>query len=296
MTAICLLGMLGVVSSCKKEVKEPSIEQQPNGSDKVLKALGSGDWINFTTSGNKEYTSALAAGNFGPIVKNSGFDTGRAQIINHELKVTMLAHKLTGDGGVIGNFDIPDGPSYEVTYRVKFPSGFIWGGNDKGGKLGFGFGIGDGNTGGDKSDGNGGSVRLMWIKLSNGKAVFKPYIYHTNMPDSYGDDLGLDYGYSPNDQGLNTNTYYTIKIRVRSNTNADNISSHNNGELMMSVDGHTFLSRNNMNFAWKSGKKWIRELLFQTFRGGKEDSWKTGTDTYIYYDDIKFTKDPTGTF
>ncbi|HET8829736.1 MAG TPA: hypothetical protein VFM79_10360 [Pelobium sp.] len=292
--AICLLAALGI-TSCKKETSQLA-EKETATSDKTLKTLGSGDWINFNTSSNKEYTGALAEGNFGNMVNNSGFNTGRAQILNHELRIKLLANKLQGAGGVIGDFDIPDGPSYEVTYRVKFGSGFDFGNTNKGGKLGFGFGIGDGNAGGNKSNGNGGSVRLMWVKLSNGKAVFKPYIYHTNMPDSYGDDLGMDYGHSPYNLGLQPNTYYTIKIRVKSNTNSDNNTNNNNGELRISVNGYTILTRTNMNYATATGKKWINELLFHTFRGGNEPDWESDNDHYIFYDDIKFTKDPTGAF
>lgn len=302
-TAICLLGISGVVSSCEKQTEEQlsgvklsnGLKTKQSGtSAALLQFAGNGNLINFNSSSDKEYTKALAEGNFGTMVNNSGFDAvpTKVEIVNHELRIKLLANKLSGDGGVIGDFDIEDGPSYEVTYKIKFQPGFDFGGTDKGGKLGFGFGIGDGNTGGVISNGNGGSVRLMWIKLSNGKAVFKPYVYYTNMPDNTGDDLGMDYGYSPNNDGLQTGVFYSIKMRVKSNDNVAN----NNGEIRISVDGYTILTRTDMNFATVSGKKWIRELLFQTFRGGNTDAWKSQGDWYIYYDDIKYTKDPTETF
>jgi hypothetical protein len=46
---------------------------------------------------------------------------------------------------VIANIDISDGSAYELDYDVRFHSQFDF---SRGGKIGFGFLVGDGNTGG----------------------------------------------------------------------------------------------------------------------------------------------------
>lgn len=51
--------------------------------------------------------------------------------------------------GVIAQIDVTDGSEYELHYDVKYHSQFDW---IRGGKVGFGFKIGDGNTGCDKAD------------------------------------------------------------------------------------------------------------------------------------------------
>jgi hypothetical protein len=61
-------------------------------------------------------------------------------------RIKLLANALSGDGVVIGNVDISDGSAYELDYDVEFHSLFDF---SRGGKIGFDFLVGIGNTGGD---------------------------------------------------------------------------------------------------------------------------------------------------
>lgn len=90
--------------------------------------------------------------------------------------------------GFYPQFNIADGTSYEVTYEIKFAKGFDW---RAGGKPRVGFGIEDVFAGGDPTNGNGGSARMMWNQTSSGKKIFKLYLYLTDMPGTgrYGTNI-----------------------------------------------------------------------------------------------------------
>jgi hypothetical protein len=282
---ICFLFTAGLSVACTEDIVEPDKRGMDEQSATTPRAIG--DWINFNSSSNKPYTQTLVENDFGPLVLKGDWKQNQAYIINNTLKVTMLKNQ-DSEGGLIAKFFVEKRPSYEVTFKLKFYNDFDF---NKGGKLGFGFGFGDVSTGGDSvaKEGNGGSVRMMWNRTNSGQHIFKPYIYHYDMPATYGDNLGA--AVFPASGTLVHNRWYTIKIRVKSNTN-----SSKNGEVKVKVDGITILDRNDVRFAINTNKRWVSQLLFQTFRGGNDNTWHSQKDDHIYYDDIKVTKDPTTAF
>ncbi len=127
------------------------------------------------------YTSSQAAADFGNI---GGWNDSRTWISGGTCRIKLLPNALSGAGGVIGNVDISDGTAYELDYDVRFHSQFDF---SRGGKIGFGFLVGDGNTGGDPGwDGNGGSLRLMWYQTDAGRVFFQPYVYYKDQPGEFG--------------------------------------------------------------------------------------------------------------
>lgn len=220
------------------------------------------------------YTRAMATADFGvPIEMN----WQNINIVNNQARVRIPANTLSQ--GNIVNIDIADGTEYELSFKVKFGTGFDW---SRGGKVGFGFHIGNGYTGCNKADnGLGGTARLMWYNAAGSKtntvtsgAYFRPYVYYKDMPENCGNSFGKQ------SKQLATDTWYTIKIKVKSNTgsNADGLVSYE-------VDGENLLTQS-IRWTTNDAYRKVRYLTFHTFRGGSQDYWQATTDGFIYYDDI----------
>jgi hypothetical protein len=189
-----------------------------------------------------------------------------------------LANALSAAGGMVANIDIPDDDAYEVTFSVKSHSTFDW---SRGGKIGFGFRIGEGNTGCNKADdGNGGSARLMWYTDNSGRTYFRPYVYYKDMPGNCGNDFGKSY---PASGSLSKGTWYTVKITVRSNT-----GSNSNGAITYTVNGTILYSDTSFRWTTNDSQRLIKTLAFHTFRGGSDSYWESDADSYIYYDNVSW--------
>lgn len=220
------------------------------------------------------YTKAMATADFGvPIEMN----WQNADIISKQLRVRVPANSLSQ--GNIVNIDISDGTEYEMSFKVQFGEGFDW---SRGGKVGFGFHIGNGYTGCNKADnGLGGTARLMWYhptgeknnKVTSG-AHFRPYVYYKDMPDRCGNSFGRE------SKRLVTKTWYTVKIKVKSNT-----GSNTDGLVSYEVDGENLLTQ---NIRWTTNDSYrkVRYMTFHTFRGGSQEYWQSTTDGHIYYKDL----------
>ncbi|WP_200587572.1 polysaccharide lyase [Pedobacter segetis] len=279
-----VLGLsLTVLLACKKEgnatypVKNPSEVKPPAETG----------MITFDNYANGIYSAANAKTDFYQ-TNISSWKDDRAEIVDKALRVKLMPGDV--NQGFYPQFDIVDGTSYEVTFDIKFAKGFDW---SLGGKLGVGFGIGDVIAGGNPTNGNGGSARIMWNQTSTGKIIFKPYLYYTDMPDKYGTNV-VNSAFYPQSGSLKDDTWYTIKMRVKSNT-----GFNANGSVQVKVNGEQILSSNTINWGDNSNGKTkglIKTLMFQTFRGGQGPDWESKGVSYILYDNIKVTKDPTEVF
>ncbi len=275
-TRCAALSMITLLSACTKEnVKE---ERLAAGSSLETQAVGSTilnnwsvNWDNYAHGST--YTANNAATDFGNV---TGWVDSRGMISNGNLRITLLKNALSGAGGVVANIDISDGTAYEVDYDIRFHSQFDW---SRGGKLGFGFSIGDGNTGGDPGwDGNGGSARLMWYQTDAGRVFFQPYVYFKDQSGQYGETFGKSY---PSSGSLNKGQTYHVHLYVKSNT-----GSNTNGHVQYVIDGTVVLDQH-IRCTTNDSKRLIKGLTFHTFRGGSQDYWESATDGYIYYDNLK---------
>lgn len=245
--------------------------------------------ITFDNYANGIYSSTNARQDFYQTTVSS-WRENRAEIVDKTLRVKLMP----GDVNHLGfypQFNIVDGTSYEVAYDIKFAKGFIW---RAGGKLGVGFGFGDVIAGGNPPNGNGGSARITWNQTSSGKKTFKPYLYFTGMPGKYGTNIVNTADYPRDGTSLKDDTWYTIKMRVKSNT-----EFNANGSIKVKINGLQILSSDTVNWGDNTGGKnkgWIKTLMFQTFRGGQGPEYASSVEDYIFYDNIKVTKDPTDTF
>jgi hypothetical protein len=227
---------------------------------------------------NGPYTLAQATLDFKNVV--TGWDQNRMQIIGGKLRTTLLANVVGPDGGLVSWIDIADGAEYQLQFDMMFDNNFDF---SAGGKVGFGFLLGAGYTGGQPaSDGNGGSARIMWYK-SGGRSSLKPYIYHKDQPGQYGDDFAKTY---PATGSIAKGQWHTVKIYVKSNT-----GSNTDGRLQVSINGTTLLDKA-MRWTTNDAKRLINRICFETFRGGADASWTSPTDGQIYFDKVSWTALP----
>ncbi len=255
---------IGLAYSCSKD--EMPENKKPEGTDTVIDL----DW-NSTTAG--QYTTSNAQKDFGNM---SGWQPSRVDLANNGIRVKLLADKLSGSGGIVANVDLQPAPEYKVTYDVMFPEDFIWG---RGGKVGFGLRLGDGNTGCDKADdGNGGSARIMWYTNDAGVTTLRPYLYYYDMPDDCGDNPGSVY---PSSGSIEKGKWYKIEMTVKSN-----LSENKDGHIKVIINGTVVLD-SAIRWTNKNSKRLINRLAFSTFRGGSQSHWMVDEDTFIHFDNLK---------
>lgn len=274
-TRTIVLSALVLMASCGKEATQQPLKlDQATAVGNVINSTWAVNWDNFTTG--TTYTTDQAVSSFGNV---TGWNESRAYISNGNARITLLPNALSGAGGVVANINITDGSAYEVDYDVRFHSQFDW---SRGGKLGFGFSIGEGNTGGDPGwDGNGGSARIMWYQTDAGRVFFQPYIYFRDQSGQYGETFGKSY---PSSGSLNKGQTYHVHLYVKSNT-----GSNTDGHIQLVIDGTIVLDRA-MRWTTNDAQRLIKGLTFHTFRGGSQDYWKSSTVGYIYYDNLKVHK------
>lgn len=264
-------GILLLVSCGSDNLTENLYQNQGNETTRTILDL---NWDQYQDGAYKE---ADAKKDFITLSKWNN----RVSIQDKALNVKLLANELSGNGGIVAQTKIPSSDEYLLSFDVRFSEDFIWG---KGGKVGFGLLIGEGNTGCDKADdGNGGSARMMWYTSDNGDTRFKPYMYYKDMPGDCGDNLKNAAAY-PASGSLEKGKWYNIEIYVKSNT-GDNVDGH----VTYKVDGHVILDEN-IRWTTNDQKRLISELTFATFRGGSENVWKTDVDTNLKLDNLKLKK------
>lgn len=223
------------------------------------------------------YTYSEASADFGS-ASITGWNDSRAYISGNQARATLAPNAVSD--GLIAGFDISDGSAYELDYDVRFHSQFDW---SRGGKVGFGFLIGDENTGCDiASDGNGGSFRLMWYQNDQGRVYFQPYTYHRDMAGPCGDTFGKTY---PTSGSINKGQTYHVHMYLKSNT-----GSSKNGWVQLKIDNNTVLDQA-IRWTTNDAKRLIKRLSFHNFRGGKDVSlWGSSQTSYIYFDNVVVNK------
>ncbi|OAQ40298.1 hypothetical protein A5893_04920 [Pedobacter psychrophilus] len=233
--------------------------------------------LNWDKSKPGPYSYSNAVKDFGSIID---WAPSRTDIIDGTFRVTLLPNLLSGYGGLVAKTLIEEGTVYELTYDVKFDKDFDFG---KGGKVGFGLRVGDGNTGCDKAnDGNGGSARLMWY-TSDGTTKFKPYMYYFDMPENCGDNM-VSNAFYPKEGSIEKGKWYNIKIYVKSNN-----ANQKDGMIKVSIDGNIVLDQP-IRWTANNAKRFINKLSNDTFRGGSGNDWKTDNTGYIYLDHLTLKK------
>lgn len=232
------------------------------------------DWNNRT---NDTYTLDEVATDFGNILY--GWQEEKAFNSSGTCRVRLLKNSLGSDGGIISKIAVPPGSEYELQFDVKFHSAFDW---SRGGKIGFGFAIGDAFSGCNPAwSGDGGTVRLTWYQDDHGKVFFRPYVYYKDQPEECGDNFGKRF---PDTGNLTRGTWYTVKMYIKSNT-----GSQANGWIKITIENDVILNQA-IRWTTNDSKRLINGIYFSTFRGGSQSYWQSDTDGYIYFDNLRWTK------
>jgi hypothetical protein len=291
--SLFLVTLSAVSMNCTKQegVKVTSTNVVIVKTDTLVDPIVKGD--RFVTFSYNEgvYTSSNANADFGSV--DAPFNVyGNATIASNTAKVKIPAntHSDTEPApngqGFNANIDIIDGTEYELSYKIKFDAKFEW---SRGGKCGFGFTIGKGWSGcstGNK--GVGATARIMWYNPTNDannkgadNPHFQPYLYFADKADDCGETMSKKYG------NLKKDTWYTIYMRVKSNTD-----TLRNGLIEIRVDGTTLLYKNDVQWTTSNtgDNNLIKKINWNTFRGGSSNAWISSTDGFIYYDDVKWKK------
>lgn len=272
LSVIMTLLFAVILTSCAKDSEPTAIIDEDASS---ARAIYSSRSVSFTHP-TGTYTSAMATSDFGNV---SGWNQSRSYISSNRARATLVANTVGGSSGMTPNIDVSDGSEYELQFSVMFHSQFDW---SRGGKVGFGFLIGDGNTGCDKADdGLGGSFRLMWYRDDNNRCYFRPYTYYKDMPENCGNSFGATY---PSSGSLSKGTWYTVRMRVKSNT-----GTSTNGRVQLWVNGTSVLDRS-IRWTTNDTKRKVRYISFHNFRGGSQSYWASSTVGYIYFDNLSWTR------
>ncbi|RYZ20699.1 MAG: hypothetical protein EOO16_15785 [Chitinophagaceae bacterium] len=225
------------------------------------------------TDGTYGYTQALAD------FKSIPFWGSNTVISGGAMKTTLLKNAIGPSAGNVSRIDVLDAQEYQLNFDLKFDAAFDW---SAGGKVGFGFLLGEGNTGGDPAwDGNGGSARIMWKKRSDGTAALVPYIYYKDQPGTYGDEFAK--GYPAAGSSLQKGVWYNVKMYVKSNT-----GSNTDGRVQILVNGTTLIDQA-IRWTTNDVQRLVKHVCFETFRGGAETYWQSATDGSIYFNNVAVT-------
>lgn len=282
LASITLFALLGAtLAACKKtavdELTPAADTSTQSSSANIQGTVINSSWsVNWNNYPDGTYTGINAATDFGNI---AAWTDNRAWISSGVLRVRLSANALAAAGGLISNIQVSDGTAYELDYDMRFHSQFDW---SRGGKLGFGFLVGDGNTGKDPGwNGNGGSMRLIWYQTSTGRVVFQPYLYYKDQPDSSGDNFGLSY---PATGTISKGKWYHVHLYIKSNTGSDT-----DGHATIAINGTVLLDKA-LRWTTNDSRRFIRNICFHTFRGGDTPDWESSTLGYIYYDNLVIHK------
>lgn len=280
--ALAMLLLSASFSACQKDeaqTKDESVASkdavEQGKSTTVEQAWPSNINTGFTHA-DGTYTYSEASADFGSATLG-GWNEDRAWISGNWARATLMPNSVSN--GLIADVDLSDGSAYEATWKVRFHSQFDW---SRGGKVGFGFLIGEGNTGCDiATDGNGGSLRLMWYNTGS-RVYFQPYVYHRDMAGPCGDTFGKTY---PTSGSLVKGQTYTVHMYIKSNT-----GSNTNGWVQVKIDGNTVLDQA-IRWTTNDAQRLIKKLSFHNFRGGKDVAvWGSSQTSYIYFDDLVVNK------
>jgi len=270
-----LAVLLTSAASCNKSVLEseyaaPELENLVGNSIMSTNNI-SVDWNNWTNGVN--YNVAMAIADFGDIHNFTHAEQARTLISLNRLRVTLLKNAYGASGGVITNSEIDNLEAYEMNYKIKFHADFDFA---TGGRLGFGFQIGDGAAG--VANGEGGTFRLAWDKDANGDVYFKPYIYYADQPGTSGDDFGVRY---PASGSIGGSVWYNVKMVFKANTKLDR-----NGRAELYINGVQVL---NAPIRWTKdhAKRKVNQLLFSNYRAGAGS--ESTRNANIWFDDFTLT-------
>jgi hypothetical protein len=215
--------------------------------------------------------------------KNSAVDSQQAFAGSKSLKVTYPKGTFGPDqNGGQAKLMLPPQKEYYASYRLRFSENFSWGGVHEGGKLP-GLAGGDNCSGGQSCNGtNGFSARFMW--RTGGKAVL--YLYHMDKPHQWGEDIDLRH-VTGKEVVFPKGEWVQLTERVKLNT-ISNGKANPDGEVQVWYNGEEVLHKKGIRFV--SNLDGVDNFYFSTFHGGNSAEWAPRETCWIWYDEIKVSR------
>ena len=179
-----------------------------------------------------------------------------------------------GSERVVGRAELDASRTYNLTQSIYLQKGFDWGGQNEGGKLGFGLGGNTSPTGGDtRSDGF--SARFMWRGNGDGSARLVVYAYTADRRQNppYGDDYILQNFQVP------VGEWFTVTLEVTANSTTERA----NGTLRAWVNDDLKLHRTGIHWQAEGPEPVVDRLLYATFHGGNDVSWSPAEAVYARF-------------
>ena len=173
-----------------------------------------------------------------------------------------------GQGGGQFRERLVPAKAYRLSYGIFFEKGFDF---RKGGKLP-GLGGGRGNTGGERTTGDGWSARYMWGE--GGQLAL--YLYHLDQKTKYGDHYGLGVKVVPG-------RWHSVEQVVEVNS-----PGKPDGRIRVRVDKSLVLDLRNLRLRGKVKPEvaLVDQFLFSTFHGGSGKDWAPIRDSHARFDDF----------
>jgi hypothetical protein len=209
-------------------------------------------------------------------------------IYKKQLKLALPSSIGTANGFEC-RINCTDSDTYQIQYDLKFDAGFSF---SKGGKVGLGFAIGEGVTGGRNTeatiDNKGGSFRIMWRTNSNGRAYLHPYVYYKDMTSKFGTD------FQSSRYNIVENSYYSIRLTIKTNTSATSRDGYAKMEVKKINDTNYTTVWEKSDIRWSGNadvaKRKIKTFYLSAFRGGSNNTW-SGTNgvNNIFIDNVNWT-------
>ncbi len=237
----------------------------------------------FSDPGSNNYNTSSTTG------WNRGGETQNLSLENGKLKVKYKANSFYG-GSLRHYFGgVDDSGSYlksetehnwvTLKYKFKFQDGFDLAQVGKAGKMPGLAGRRNGGWGCKQPGTNGyegWSSRMGYKELENGDYKLFAYVYHYDIPSSFGDcGDNIDVG------TVEVNTWFDVKMYVRVNT-VTSSGGNNDGILRVWLNNVLKVNRTNMRYIDDNEAK-ITELWVNNHIGGGLPSPQT---QYVYIDDV----------
>ncbi|MFC4563820.1 polysaccharide lyase [Nocardiopsis mangrovi] len=189
------------------------------------------------------------------------------------------------ESGAQAPFELAAAPEYYVSMWIRFDEDFSWGTTKYAGKVGIGLAGGDWCSGGQTCDGtNGFSSRFIW-RRADGEAAL--YYYHMDKEDTYGDYVVLEDNGSvvhwPRGEWVN------VVQRVKVNTVTGGQARYD-GEIEVFYNGRSAAEVTGLRFVTNDDQ--VDTAYLDSFAGGATPDFAPENDSYIWYDDIKVSTDP----
>lgn len=187
----------------------------------------------------------------------------------------------SGSERVLAGARLKPARTYTLRQSVLFEPGFDWGGENEGGKLGFGLAGGTAASGGELQP-DGFTVRFMWRGHGDGSAGLSVYSYAANRVtsrvkgQSFGEDLVVE------DYRLPIGKWIDMQLKVTANSTLE----ASDGSVSVRVNGKLLLQRDHIQWQAAGGRPEIDQLIYSTFYGGNDSSWSPESTTYIRFADV----------